>query len=120
MRCVQLSALISPSNVSIAEQSIMNNQVGNELERRRQEIFARCGTSSTATAKEKVCVKRKQLQPILLDIVYRFSVDELKQIATTAGVRVPSFHELLEKLNHQVSLNLLIVTSSFFLKTLEN
>merc|ERR1712013_165010 len=31
----------------------------------------------------------------------RFSVDELKQIATTAGVRVPSFHELLEKLNHQ-------------------
>merc|ERR1712013_452995 len=30
-----------------------------------------------------------------------FSVDELKQIATTAGVRVPSFHELLEKLNHQ-------------------
>ena len=52
--------------------------------------------------------------PILLDIVYRFSVDELKQIATTAGVRVPSFHELLEKLNHQVSLILLIVTSSFF------
>ena len=63
MRCVHLSALISPSNVSIAEQSIMNYQVGNELERRRQEIFARCGTSSTATAKEKVCVKRKQLQP---------------------------------------------------------
>ena len=118
MCCVHLSALISPSNVSIAEQSIMNNQVGNELERRRQEIFARCGTSSTATAKEKVCVKRTA--PILLDIVYRFSVDELKQIATTAGVRVPSFHELLEKLNHQVSLNLLIVTSSFFLKTLEN
>ena len=58
--------------------------------------------------------------PILHDIVYRFSVDELKQIATTAGVRVPSFHELLEKLNHQVSPNLLIVTSSFFLNTLEN
>ena len=62
MRCVQLSALISPSNVSNAEQSIMNHQVGNELERRCQEIFARCGTSSTATVKEKVYVKRKQLQ----------------------------------------------------------
>ena len=60
MCCVQLSALISPSNVSIAKQSIMNHQVGNELERRCQEIFARRGTSSTATAKEKVCVKIKQ------------------------------------------------------------
>ena len=99
----------------------MNNQVGNELERRRQEIFARCGTSSTATAEEKVSKETAPTKaPILIDIVYRFSVDELKQIATTAGVRVPSFHELLEKLNHQVSLILLIVTSSFFLKTFEN
>ena len=62
MRCVQLSALISPSNVSIAEQSIMNHQVGNELERRCQEIFARRGTSRTATAEEKVYVKIKRLQ----------------------------------------------------------
>ena len=61
MCCVQLSALISPSNVSIEEQSIMNHQVGNELERRCQEILARCGTSSTATAKEKVFAEIKLL-----------------------------------------------------------
>ena len=29
-------------------------------------------------------------------------MDELRQIGTSAGVRVPSFHDLLEALNHQV------------------
>ena len=47
------------------------------------------------------------LKPILswcsFKLFSRFSVDELRQIATSGGVRVESFHEFLDKLNHQVS-----------------
>jgi len=56
------------------------------------------GMSSRGAAKKfmrAVQLQAKRLQK------QRFSVDELRQIGTSAGVRVPSFHDLLEALNHQ-------------------
>jgi len=56
------------------------------------------GMSSRGAAKKFIRAVQLQAQRLQK---HRFSVDELRQIGTSAGVRVPSFHDLLETLNHQ-------------------